>query len=170
MFRGLILRRGKTAVKSAPHASTICDRFRGDPSGVRSTFSNKWRFATRNTGRDRIFRGRRCSDLNRELGSYGPSSSPLVVACAVFFYRCASLGRSRLAQFSRDIFPDGRQASWKKVRGRSLRLNQAEVFFEQTLGSERSSLGFVVRSGASHPMGRSFATIKASGLQASSVP
>jgi hypothetical protein len=42
--------------------------------------------------------------------------------------------------FSRGIVPDALRASWRKLRSVFLRLNQAEVLFEQPLGSEDYSL------------------------------
>jgi hypothetical protein len=48
-------------------------------------FSNKWRSATSNIGRARTFRCKLCSGSNCELGSHSASSSPLAVACDMFF-------------------------------------------------------------------------------------
>jgi hypothetical protein len=61
----------------------------------------------------------------------------------------------------RSIVPDACPASWRRLCSVGPRLNQAEVLFEQPLGSEELSFGFVVGSFASRSAVCDFAVIKA---------
>jgi hypothetical protein len=53
--------------------------------------------------------------------------------------------------FSRGIVPGALQASSKKLRSASPRLNQSEVLCEQPLGSEGLSFGFAIGSAEFSP-------------------
>jgi hypothetical protein len=60
------------------------------------------------------------------------------------------LAEAAYRSFPRGIVPGALQASWRKLRSVSLRLNLAEVLFEQPLGSEGLSFGFAIGSAGFH--------------------